>query len=261
MSWSAGSVLSGGASGQGAGHVAVSHRQNMTITRLASAGTRRTWFRPAPRCLLGAAAPGAALARGRRGSKHVARRRPRGRRGIAEPGPDSHRAGCQPGRGCGAALPPGQFLAGRDWPWLVVFRLRRPRRNKPAERITQEQDTAMAADGQAIDRPSWAGCARAGAAARAARLARRLAGGRRTGCPPSSTPSQPTGPATAPASFRPPGSPRTRAPSSTTWTRAASHARCSWATPTAAGWRCRRRAWRPAGWRPWSCSRASALGA
>jgi uncharacterized membrane protein YbhN (UPF0104 family) len=41
----------------------------MTITRLAAARTRRTWFWPAPRCLLGTAAP----ARRRRGSKHVAR--------------------------------------------------------------------------------------------------------------------------------------------------------------------------------------------
>ncbi len=41
----------------------------MTITRLAAAGTRRTWFRPAPRCLLGTAAP----AGRRRGSPHAAR--------------------------------------------------------------------------------------------------------------------------------------------------------------------------------------------
>ena len=81
------------------------------------------------------------------------------------------------------------------------------------------------------------------------------------GCPPRSTPSRPTGRATAPVGFRRAGSRRTPAPSSTIWTRAASRARCSWGTPTAAGWRCRRRAWHPAGWRRWSCSRASARGA
>jgi len=69
------------------------------------------------------------------------------------------------------------------------------------------------------------------------------------GCRPGSTPSQPTGPDTAPASFPPADSPRTRAPCSMTWTRAASSARCWWGTPTAAGWHCRRRASRPAGWR------------
>ena len=40
----------------------------MTITRLAVAGARRTWFRPAPRCLPGTPAP----AGRRRGSKHAA---------------------------------------------------------------------------------------------------------------------------------------------------------------------------------------------
>jgi uncharacterized membrane protein YbhN (UPF0104 family)/alpha-beta hydrolase superfamily lysophospholipase len=46
----------------------------MTITRHASAGARRTWFRPAPRCLLGTTAgPDAAPARRRWGNKHVAR--------------------------------------------------------------------------------------------------------------------------------------------------------------------------------------------
>ena len=44
----------------------------MTITRHASAGARRTWFRPAPRCLLGTTAgPDAAPAQ-RPGSKQVA---------------------------------------------------------------------------------------------------------------------------------------------------------------------------------------------
>ena len=59
----------------------------------------------------------------------------------------------------------------------------------------------------------------------------------------------------------PAGSPRTPAPCSMTWTRAASSARCWWGTPTAAGSHCRRRAWRPTGWRRWSCSRASARAA
>jgi hypothetical protein len=46
----------------------------MTITRHASAGARRTWFRRAPRCLLGTTAfPDAAPARRRWGNKHVAR--------------------------------------------------------------------------------------------------------------------------------------------------------------------------------------------
>ena len=67
------------------------------------------------------------------------------------------------------------------------------------------------------------------------------------GCPPSFTPWYLTARDTAPASFLRAGSPRTPAPSSTTWTRAASPARCSLDTPGAAGWRCRRRAWRPAG--------------
>ena len=45
----------------------------MTITRHASAGARRTWFRPAPRCLLGTTAgPDAAPAQ-RPGNKQVAR--------------------------------------------------------------------------------------------------------------------------------------------------------------------------------------------
>ena len=42
----------------------------MASTRLPTVGTRRTWFRPAPRCLLGTAA---APTRRRRGSKRVAR--------------------------------------------------------------------------------------------------------------------------------------------------------------------------------------------
>jgi uncharacterized membrane protein YbhN (UPF0104 family) len=46
----------------------------MTVTRPASAGARRTWFRPAPVCLLGTTAgPEAAPARRRWGSRHVAR--------------------------------------------------------------------------------------------------------------------------------------------------------------------------------------------
>src|SRR5229473_448501 len=46
----------------------------MTITRLASAGTRRTWFRSAPRCFSGTiAGPHAAPALRLPGSKHAAR--------------------------------------------------------------------------------------------------------------------------------------------------------------------------------------------
>jgi putative heme transporter len=46
----------------------------MTITRHSSAGARRTWFRPAPRCLLGTTpGPDAALALRRRGRKQAAR--------------------------------------------------------------------------------------------------------------------------------------------------------------------------------------------
>ena len=46
----------------------------MTITRLASAGTRRTWFRSAPRCFSGTiAGPHTAPARRLPGSKHAAR--------------------------------------------------------------------------------------------------------------------------------------------------------------------------------------------
>ena len=46
----------------------------MTITRHASAGARRTWLRPAPRCLPGTTAgPDAAPARRRSAHKHVAR--------------------------------------------------------------------------------------------------------------------------------------------------------------------------------------------
>src|ERR1700751_1907253 len=45
----------------------------MTITRHASAGARRTWFRPAPRCLLGTTAGPDAASAQRPGSKQVAR--------------------------------------------------------------------------------------------------------------------------------------------------------------------------------------------
>jgi putative heme transporter len=45
----------------------------MTITRHASAGARRTWFRPAPRCLLGTTAGSNAAPAQRPGSKQVAR--------------------------------------------------------------------------------------------------------------------------------------------------------------------------------------------
>jgi putative heme transporter len=45
----------------------------MTITRHASAGARRTWFRPPPRCLLGTTAGPAAAPAQRPGSKHAVR--------------------------------------------------------------------------------------------------------------------------------------------------------------------------------------------
>jgi hypothetical protein len=45
----------------------------MTITRHASAGARRTWFRPAPRCLLGTTAGPDATPAQRRGSKQAVR--------------------------------------------------------------------------------------------------------------------------------------------------------------------------------------------
>ena len=149
--------------------------------------------------------------------------------------------------------------------WLVVFWLRRPRARRgpgPSRRAPHEQDAAMAADPRTeplTRQPGWVltnWCCCTGSPARPP-----TGSWSPDGCPPRSTPSQPTGRATAPAGFRRADSPRTPAPSSTTWTRAASRARCSWGTPTAAGWRCRRRAWRPAGWRRSSCSRASAQGA
>ena len=117
--------------------------------------------------------------------------------------------------------------------WLVVFWLRRPRarcgpapsRNRavpgPPAAAWLDAHELVLLHGQPGSPADWqqvAGC-----------------------CPPSFTPWPLTGRATAPASSRPAGSPRTPAPSSTTWTRAASRARCSWGTPTAAGWRCRRR--------------------
>ena len=82
---SAGSVPSGAPVDRGRGL----GQADMTITRLASAGMRRTWFRPASQRL----------------------RRARGYRGNAQPGPGRHRARRQPSPGRGAALPPGQFLA------------------------------------------------------------------------------------------------------------------------------------------------------
>ena len=45
----------------------------MTITRPASAGVRRTWFRPAPECLLGTAAVPQAAPAQRPGSKRAVR--------------------------------------------------------------------------------------------------------------------------------------------------------------------------------------------
>ena len=73
--------------------------------------------------------------------------------------------------------------------WLVVFWLRRSRARRgpgPSRRTAQEQDTAMAADPCTAGHASRTGCSRAGAAARAARLARRLAAGRRTNARPAS---------------------------------------------------------------------------
>ena len=66
----------------------------------------------APRTL---ARPPAGLRLGNRRAKpqHHARW-PRRHRGGARRGPGGHRAAGQPGPGCSAALPPGQFLAGRN---------------------------------------------------------------------------------------------------------------------------------------------------
>ena len=144
--------------------------------------------------------------------------------------------------------------------WLVVFWLRRPRaRRGPAPSPNRAVPEPGAAAGLDAPPPGWMltrWCCCTDSPARPP-----TGSWSPGGCLPSFTPSQPTGRAMAPAVFRPAGSRRMPAPSSTTWTRAASRARCSWGIPTAAGWRCRRRAWRPAGWRRWSCSRASARGA
>ena len=138
--------------------------------------------------------------------------------------------------------------------WLVVFWLRRPQARRGPGSFAGTAPSPGHARPPGWVLTNWCCCT--GSPARPPTGSRSP-----DGCPPSFTPWHLTGRDTAPASFRRAGSPRTPAPSSTTWTRAASRARCSWGTPTAAGWRCRRRAWRPAGWRRWSCSRASARGA
>jgi hypothetical protein len=64
----------GASVGRGATGPAALRQADMTITRLASAGARRTWLRPVSRCLLGTTAgPDNAPARQRCRSKHVTR--------------------------------------------------------------------------------------------------------------------------------------------------------------------------------------------
>ena len=190
-------------------------------------------------------------------------RRSRGRRGNAQPGPGRHRAARQPGPGRGTALPPGQFLAGRlrrmagpplaaaprpggpacphfsgtgTWPWPLTSN---PPHELPARRLGTHELVLL--HGQPGSPADWA------------QVAGRL-------------PAQ----FHAVAADRPGYGSSQRAAGGFAANaravlddldRAASSALCWWGTRTAAGWRCRRRAWRRTGWRRWSCSRASARGA
>jgi hypothetical protein len=131
----------------------------------------------------------AGLRLGRRRAKpqHHARRAG-GHRGNAQPSPGSHRAGRQPGPGGGAALPPRQLLAGRTG--RLAGRVlaaaspgpARARSIAPHPPRTGHRHGRRRRDHRHADR---AACSRAGAPARAAGFARRLAAGLRAAARPA----------------------------------------------------------------------------